>query len=60
MWQDAETIGTMYSAEGRPAFAFDDRGDHEIELAPFPIPRGADHSRGFMLTEAEARFVGSI
>jgi hypothetical protein len=60
MWQDAENIGTMYPAEGRHAFAFEDRGDHEIELDPFPIPRGADHYRGFMLTEAEARFVGLI
>ncbi len=60
MWQDAENIGTMYSADGPHAVAFEDKGHYEVEIDPFPIPTTAVWFRGHMLTDEQARFVGLI
>jgi hypothetical protein len=59
MFQDPENIGTMYPPGDRHAAAFEDRGDHEIEVEPIP-PDGAVHYRGFMLSTEQARFVGLL
>lgn len=58
MWQDDENMGTMY--DGLAAVAFEDRGDHEIEIDPTNLPDHADTWRGFMLSDDQARFVGLI
>ena len=63
MWQDPENIGTVYtdSVDARHVVAFEDRGDHEVELPPGePVPAGAVILRGFMLTDEQARLVGLI